>query len=502
MSSTTFQDFQTPILASWLNDVNGVAYSKKFPDATHAQTAETLATPTGSSLVGFQQSGTGAIARTVQDKARESVSVLDFGAVGDFNGTTGTDNYAAFLNAINSFPTTWDTNGYSFAGEVKIPPGKYYLSQPLILTRQVKLIGSGSPVGNALSNCQLWFPDNVNGIVIHYEYQATPLDSADGSLLSGFSVINTGGAGGTLGSGVVMNARAELRNVLINGFRVDGIQVLANTGVAPYNNANNWRIENCVVMSNGRHGLFVQGADVNAGTCIGLDSRGNAGIGIYDSSFLGNTYLGCHTAANVTNGYKTDNSNARNLFVGCYSEGSETLSIASPAMVIGGILAAAGSGLGTAQVIGEGIQTKFTVTNGTATVAIGGATNGTNEVFALRSSDELAWPFRIKYKTTGIWAMDYANSSNILYLYNQKANTTNGFARNISNGAIGFPAGFYLGDTDQMKSRSVGPAAPATGTWLQGDIVYNTAPVSGGYIGWVCTVAGTPGTWKTYGLIS
>lgn len=45
-------------------------------------------------------------------------------------------------------------------------------------------------------------------------------------------------------------------------------------------------------------------------------------------------------------------------------------------------------------------------------------------------------------------------------------------------------------------------AAPSTGTWKVGDIVYNTAPTSGGYAGWICTVAGTPGTWKTFGLIS
>ena len=45
-------------------------------------------------------------------------------------------------------------------------------------------------------------------------------------------------------------------------------------------------------------------------------------------------------------------------------------------------------------------------------------------------------------------------------------------------------------------------AAPTTGTWRIGDIVYNSAPASAGYIGWTCTVAGTPGTWKTFGLIS
>jgi len=45
-------------------------------------------------------------------------------------------------------------------------------------------------------------------------------------------------------------------------------------------------------------------------------------------------------------------------------------------------------------------------------------------------------------------------------------------------------------------------AIPTTGTWVVGDVVYNTTPASAGYIGWVCTVAGTPGTWKTFGLIS
>ena len=43
---------------------------------------------------------------------------------------------------------------------------------------------------------------------------------------------------------------------------------------------------------------------------------------------------------------------------------------------------------------------------------------------------------------------------------------------------------------------------PTTGTWNVGDIAYNIAPASAGYIGWVCTTSGTPGTWKTFGLIS
>jgi len=45
-------------------------------------------------------------------------------------------------------------------------------------------------------------------------------------------------------------------------------------------------------------------------------------------------------------------------------------------------------------------------------------------------------------------------------------------------------------------------AAPTTGTFKQGDIFFNTGATSAGFAGWICTVAGTPGTWKTFGVIS
>jgi hypothetical protein len=39
-------------------------------------------------------------------------------------------------------------------------------------------------------------------------------------------------------------------------------------------------------------------------------------------------------------------------------------------------------------------------------------------------------------------------------------------------------------------------AAPTTGTYAQGDYIRNTAPAGATpTLGWVCTVAGTPGTW-------
>lgn len=47
-----------------------------------------------------------------------------------------------------------------------------------------------------------------------------------------------------------------------------------------------------------------------------------------------------------------------------------------------------------------------------------------------------------------------------------------------------------------------GTAAPTTGTWKRGDIVWNSAPSNGGAPGWMCTAAGTPGTWRAMANIA
>ena len=71
------------------------------------------------------------------------------------------------------------------------------------------------------------------------------------------------------------------------------------------------------------------------------------------------------------------------------------------------------------------------------------------------------------------------------------------YADNIFSGTSGetlnAPATNQRGNTSRIF---YGTAAPASGTWKVSDVLWNTATTAGGTPGWVCTTAGTPGTWK------
>lgn len=47
-----------------------------------------------------------------------------------------------------------------------------------------------------------------------------------------------------------------------------------------------------------------------------------------------------------------------------------------------------------------------------------------------------------------------------------------------------------------------GSNAPTSGTFRQGDIVWNENPVPTGYVGWICVREGTPGEWKPFAQIA
>jgi parallel beta-helix repeat protein len=89
----------------------------------------TLAASNGSSLVGYVQTGTGAVATTVQARLRQSLSVKDFGATGD----GATDDTTAIQNALNA----------GTGRSVYFPAGTYRISTTLLVKTKTTLIGEG-----------------------------------------------------------------------------------------------------------------------------------------------------------------------------------------------------------------------------------------------------------------------------------------------------------------------------------------------------------------------
>lgn len=87
------------------------------------------------SIVDFQQSGTGAIVRTAQDKLRDVVSVKDFGAVGD--GVT--DDTAAIQAAIDAV-----FYGSLQGGSLYFPKGSYRVTSSIYQRPRVNFVGDGS----------------------------------------------------------------------------------------------------------------------------------------------------------------------------------------------------------------------------------------------------------------------------------------------------------------------------------------------------------------------
>jgi hypothetical protein len=147
--------------------------------------------------------------------------------------------------------------------------------------------------------------------------------------------------------------------------------------------------------------------------------------------------------------------------------------------------------------------------------AVGRATNPSSEVSAtLSSEDPLALltlsttkgPARLRI-VRGTASGNYTKYAEILvpdkvnYFYDQGTTIAGSTWSNYSGTpAVPTASGTYNETASGMFFYDTGnsqiwkSAAPTAGTWVLGDRCFNTSPASGPP-GWVCTVAGTPGTW-------
>lgn len=223
---------------------------------------------------------------------------------------------------------------------INIPHGAHAINEPIVLRKRVTL--RGDTVASGENAVKLHCPGIVNW--------------APGARFEGFML---DGHGHTGTDGILARRTCEIRDVSVFNYEGDGIRVDADVNrEGEYQNANRTVIER-VYARNCERGLYMDGGDVNACSVYMFNAIHNRSWGIYDSGFLGSTYVACHTAANG-GGYKTDNPNARHVLLGCYAERNQWPNELSRNTIYNGLMGPTTGGIS----ISDGQITPFKVDSG------------------------------------------------------------------------------------------------------------------------------------------
>ncbi len=291
MADTTFTT-GTIITSNWLNEVNDHLYHDTPVSGTAVHTSDAIS---------FLQDGTGASTSvTVQDKLREVVSVLDFGA----DNTGATDSRTAVQAAIDAVKNAG-------GGVVFFPEGTYKLD-------------------SSLSIAVDW-PIELRGVGIeatHLNYTASD-DAINMRGTVGNQVVKCGitnmrisGNGTTSVNGVDLYYGYSffMHNVRIYNFTV-GIRI-----------EQTWKstISHCTFDSNSGNGveLHTEANNINFIGCEFLDNV----VGFYAAGARAVNLIGCGIEANTSYGAhitaSTGDTQSENIvFQGCYIEGNTTSEI-------------------------------------------------------------------------------------------------------------------------------------------------------------------------------
>jgi len=411
-------------------------------------------------------------------------SVAQYGARADGQG----DNLAAFQRAIHELAVDKNRGGRLF-----IPPGRYHFSASLHISRGMVLEGASGAGRN--SGTILMFDPGVDGIVVDRFSTSQDGGAGDWTVIRDLAVQAT--APGGSANGITLHARARIENVYVRGFGGNGIEIAATArGNGPNTNANNWSMDNVFVEQNGGHGVHAIGADANAGVAVAVSAMGNGGWGFLDESFLGNTYVGCHTENNKKGGYSVTNRNARSILIGSYTEGGQPDNqIQSPSMVIGGLF---GNPQGNGYFAVDGrLSPNWTVRNPkdpNITTVLGFAGEVPRGILSLSATDG-SLPYRLEYQKsgTGWWDLNYGEAAN---------GTILSFSTNKAEGGaaqVRFPNGFSIGQGASSRKFTAGVQPPSTGVHEVGEVIFSTHPERNGFVGWVAVKGGSPGDWVPFG---
>jgi len=227
-------------------------------------------------LVNFIQSGTGAVARTAQSKMRESMSVLDFGAVGD-GIAIDTASINLSISAVNA----------AGGGTVVVPKGTY-----LIDANTVAGITTGVAGIVLLDNVTLIIDGTIK--VKNSAYGAGAFFGAIRSLDAGVQNARITGRGvidGNLANQVASTQCSNIYLTCIKDVVVDSIQsinangqsiqLIGTSGVPAENiqirNTKNYNVSNIGIQCSQFNGLLIDGNYVDTCTSNCIDIYGENG---------------------------------------------------------------------------------------------------------------------------------------------------------------------------------------------------------------------------------
>jgi len=508
-------------------------------------TVAVLGTMAGSDWVGFQPNGTGAVSAdySIQDKLRQIVSVKDFGAVGD--GVT--DDTVAIQAALDSLST---------GGVLQTIQNETYLIDTVQPSSNTTITGGGtfkfkantSSFSLVLAELKtkivldgLVFDGNITNQSVWSEYRhcVQVLGSASVSIRNCRfqNIIGDGVYVGVSGSTLPSDVKIHANSFVGNNTNRNGVSIVAGSDIEIYGNS------------------FYKMAKSDMPGAVDIEPNVSTST-IYNVNVYGNTFVGNSSpvlqkaiainnanSASVYNVNIANNSIKDGFYYGIAVFGDASNRTKTKANVIGNIIKSAITLANSCGIIAsQACEVNISENKIDTTCDIGIKTlTPTFKISSNKIKNAVKYGVEVlggvtEGMITGNYIEDCGNNSfaayggihvqgSYLHITDNKmisfSNTKMQTGIYIESGVKNFvDANTVRGANVRAVSFAVAPQMigqnmysggfnsisgtypPASEAWVAGDIIYNPNPTSGGYIGWVCTTAGTPGTWKTFGAIS
>jgi len=445
-------------------------------------------------------------------------------------------------------------------GRIFFPPGEYYFSDTIVIDKAVIIEGCATGSTNLSAATVLRFAADKTGFNVRHEAVSGTTTGA-GTTFRNLVLVGSGSDTGA--HGIEFSARIFAENVGIRDFGGNGYHCEADggaTGEGSLFRIIGGRITDCggsgVFLDGGDTNAFViMGLDLVGNGNWGIENKSFLGGTIIQCHASLNGVVGNGggrtLAAVVTHGGKTwavhpdheaaastqapgtgtawvEKTNGEavtasawvsgttykaggaycatspsghgNLFVSCYSEGSQPPTIlVSPAFAVGGTHGAGISGL-----LEHADSGRLSSSGGFYTAVGSGSTASWGEAFSNLAQD-IVYRFShatiapdatgLKFNGTGLVGF-YTGNEPVSWQFTTTASPYN-FGRSAAQKGVLNPIEIFLGAGNEGRAITVAKAPPTTGYHAKGERVFNNGDVTAFTTAeyWTCDAPGTPGTW-------